>query len=321
MKKLVVSSILLVLITLVLSCNLFNQSPSSEGIEVAELYNNSLETFSSSQSEVLNQFAVEFMDYNFTTRIEARKVAKEKLRPTIDKFNSDIAKADLAFQKAQKKYIEDYEERLEFQNAFKQNLVSFDADEVIENASKNQNLDRLIKSIIPPRPDVSKLCKDLIGRKMKEPSDGYRRGNLVWTIAEGEIKDIKILEINEESSTLVYNCEIVLQADGGSLRVKCRVRYILEDYDDWTIQTLYTDSFEIVKTGMYDSCVEVSLRHGFGDTLKLVNNCDVALAVGLAYYDGATWKKIEFILNPVDQTTWRVLTINDFKVHYIELPL
>lgn len=319
--KLVVRCILLVLITLVSSCNFFSLSPSAEGVEIAELYNNSLETFSSSQSEVLNQFAVEFIDYNFTTRIEARKVAKEKLRPTIDKFNSDIAKADLAFQKAQKKYIENYEERLEFQNAFKQNLVSFDADEVIENASKNQNLDRLIKSIIPPRPDVSKLCKDLIGRKMKEPSDGYRRGNLVWTIADGEIKDIKILEINEENSTLVYNCEMVLQAEGGSLRVKCRVRYILEDYDDWTIQTLYTDSFEIVKTGMYDSCVEVSLHHGFGDTLKLVNNCDVALAVGLAYYDGATWEKIEFILNPVDQVTWRVLTINDFKVHYIELPL
>lgn len=114
---------------------------------------------------------------------------------------------------------------------------------------------------------------------------------------------------------------MVLQADGGSLRVKCRVRYILEDYDDWTIQTLYTDSFEIVKTGMYDSCVEVSLRHGFGDILKLVNNCDVALAVGLAYYDGATWKKIEFILNPVDQTTWTALMIHDFKLHYIELPL
>ena len=190
--KLVVRCILLVLITLVSSCNFFSLSPSAEGVEIAELYNNSLETFSSSQSEVLNQFAVEFMDYNFTTRIEARKVAKEKLRPTIDKFNSDIAKADLAFQKAQKKYIENYEERLEFQDAFKQNIVSFDADEVIESASKNQNLDRLIKSIIPPRPDVSKLCKDLIGRKMKEPSDGYRRGNLVWTIADGEIKDIKI---------------------------------------------------------------------------------------------------------------------------------
>lgn len=321
MKKLVVSPILLVLITLVSSCNFLSLSPSAEGVEIAELYNNSLETFSSSQSEVLNQFAVEFMNYNFTTRIEARKVAREKLKPTIDKFNSDIAKADLAFQKAQKKYIENYEERLEFQNAFKQNIVSFDADEVIENASKNQNLDRLIKSIIPPRPDVSKLCKDLIGRKMKEPSDGYRRGNLVWTIADGEIKDIKILEINEENSTLVYNCEMILQADGGSLRVKCRVRYILGDYDDWTIQTLYTDSFEIVKTGMYDSCVEVSLNHGFGDTLKLVNNCDVALAVGLAYYDGATWKKIEFILNPVDQTTWTALMIHDFKLHYIELPL
>jgi hypothetical protein len=321
MMKLVIRSILLVLITLVSSCNFFNPSPSSVGVEVAELYNNSLETFSSSQSEVLNQFAVEFMDYNFTTRIEARKVAREKLKPIIDKFNSDMANADLEYQRAQSKYAGNYEERLEFQNAFNKNITLYDVDEIIDNAYKNPNLDRLIKSIIPPKPDASKLSKDLIGRKIKEPSDGYKQGNRVWTIAEGEIKDFKIIEINEENSTLVYNCEMVLQAEGGSLRVKCRVRYILEDYDDWTIQTLYTDSFEIVKTGMYDSCVEVSLRHGFGDTLKLVNNCDVALAVGLAYYDGATWEKIEFILNPVDQVTWRVLTINDFKVHYIELPL
>jgi hypothetical protein len=170
---------------------------------------------------------------------------------------------------------------------------------------------------------LEQIKQDVVGRTLKEPKDGYNQGYSSWRIEYQEIKSLHVTRIERDGADLIYHCVMDLRATGSTLRVSCQLRYVKEDYN-WNLLYINTLEYNVVCTRRYNNCISSELASpmlALGDYIYITNQCDIDLIVGLRYYDGATWKKIEIKAKGNDSVRYGELKIEDYVVDYVELPL
>jgi hypothetical protein len=182
------------------------------------------------------------------------------------------------------------------------------------------------ESANPPKPDPAVIQRDLIGRKITEQPDGYRRQGWYWIIEAGEIKEIQIVKEHRQNGACMFEIRFILQAEGAANEVFANVTYVMGKKNKWVLDFLESKQVNVVRTGKYDKCI-IAQRKGWSGEyeLELTSRCDVTLVVGGAVMAefGGKWQKFSTVIEPGGSKTVGGLffvSVMDYKIHFIERP-
>jgi len=316
--------LILITTTLLSSCS----SPEADGKKAAQKACNCIDEYAKNVNKAYTAFADKFDSYSFQTRIEAR----EKIDAEIQKLENELEKckgnAFSYYDKLEGKYKTNREKSVKFQYAYLAKMQDFDANTKIDIAALQNRVDNRILTIIPPKPDLEKLKKDLIGRKIAEGVDGYRKKDWYWEIKSlNQLKNVEIKKIENKGDDYRLDVHLVLQGENTDYEADVRIFYVLRQYDDWTIDVIETQNMQIVQTGKYANCITTER----GETLigaiyyEFTNSCDVPLLIGgVIFMDyEQRWEKFSLIVNANSSETTRsasVWRIRECKIHFIERP-
>lgn len=178
-------------------------------------------------------------------------------------------------------------------------------------------------------PNETIIANDLIGRKITEGRDnGYFDNDWVWTIENGEILDLKILNQVVDTDYCTFYVEMILKAVTRPIKYKATVQV---DYtktnNRWIISMVQSKGVDVVKTGRYDNCISTKIDDdGWGgvNCLKIKNNSDVPLLVGglfrTDYSNG--WRKFSAVVEGLQVIgiggTFGGGSVVDYEIHYVE---
>lgn len=177
------------------------------------------------------------------------------------------------------------------------------------------------RTVNKAKPNVEQIKQDLIGHSLSEGvKDGYYPSYWRWTIREGEISSFSIEQVIKDSSSeyeILSNMRLTSRA-GKSFNAKVRICYIFNDSEGWQIQFVQSQGMYIVKTGKYNSCIDVDKDSNY---YYFINGCDISLEVGGIKYCWVTagrqeWVRFSEVIAPHDKYTM----MYDYRIDYVEIP-
>ena len=304
---------ILCLMALVLCVACAGDPPKIVGEQVATKYNNCFDVLVADINNTGNEFVKNFDKNRYQTRAAVRAEFTAKIDEVIRKYDTEHAVIEAEQAKIEQKYAKKPERLTEFRNAFDATIKPNDDKQVKEKAYINDSLNKLILTITPPAPENEQIKKDLVGQSVREPKSGYNGGNTVWKIKDGDIKQFAVDSCMQKEKEYLYKLRMTLQAQGGAAEVACSVKYVLVDQDNWVIRSITTEEFGVVKTGLYDKCIE---RVQGYLCWNFFNNSNRALMVGGLRLWGSKWIKFQEIVPCYDT---RSVFCSEYKIHYIEL--
>jgi hypothetical protein len=320
-QKIKTTFIIVLLFTFLAACS----SPESDGKKVAKQFCNCEKEKTDVKQKELSKLIQNFDAHNFQTRIAAREKVQTIDDKAAEQYRKCLQKVQENYRKTSGKYATNRKKNSQFEYAFK-GYYTANVEPDNKTAPLVSQLNNMILTIIPPKPDLEKIKKDLIGRKITERSNGYHRQGWYWLIEEGEIKDIQIISENKQGEAFFMELQLILQANGGAHKALINLTYILRQNDDWTIDFLKSKDINIIRTGNYDNCMTVQRAGWSGEFyLEFANHCDVALVVGgvvLSQY-GSEWKKFSVVVEASKTNTVGGLfsiSVIDYEIHFIERP-
>ena len=220
-------------------------SPESEGKKAAEKFCDCDKEFTAALGNMYKKFISNFDSYDFTTRKEAREKVEDMRDNLHTEYNNCLSKATQNKLNVGKKFITNSVEDEKFNSAFRAQRKTVLPPNWDED---NDLVNEQILTVIPPKPNAKKICKDLIGRRITEQPNGYRRQGWYWEIKEGEIKDIQIINNNKQGKGYLFEVRLLLQAEGGTHEAFVNLTYALRQNDDWTIDFLESKQLNIITT-------------------------------------------------------------------------
>jgi hypothetical protein len=179
----------------------------------------------------------------------------------------------------------------------------------------------------PRRPDVKKLRRDLIGRRISDAPNGYHSKGWYWLVeSPAELGEVKIARILKSGADYIYDVHLVLLGKNNRHRAEVLVTYARSRSGSWQVETIETKSLQIVRTNRYNRCIAAQRAGWSGEyQLELVNRCDVSLVVGgivLGEFDGK-WHKFATVVDA--NSTGSVgglflVSVREYEIHFIERP-
>jgi hypothetical protein len=322
MKKIELDTVVTLFLCLT-ACSL----PESDGKKAAEKFCDCEREFNENLSTETQNFINDFADYGFNTRVEAIEKSEEYIGRANSEYEDCLRKAQQQYSKLKSKYVENYEKTIKFEYAYNAKK-EFNKQEIRQCIPNQMEINDLILTIIPPKPDTEKIKSDLIGRKITEQPNGYHRQGWYWEIKNGEIKEIQIISENKQDNDYLFEVRLILQADGGAHEAIINLTYVLRQNDDWTIDFLVSKQVNVVKTGKYDNCITaVRKQTGLSEyELEFTNHCDVALVVGgvvLNALGDKQWHKFSAVVEGSGTKSIGGLfsiSVLDFQIHFVERP-
>jgi hypothetical protein len=302
-------------------------SPESDGKKAAKEFCDCEEESVSIRKQGYSELIRKFDSYEFQTRVAVREKIQSINENASEKHNDCLKKAQEYYKETNEKYATNYQKNTQFEYAFQgYRRVNIITDEELTPLISQMN--NLIVTIIPSKPDVEQIKRDLVGRKITEQPDGYRHKDWFWEIKQGEIKEIRIISETQQGDEYLFKIRLILQADGGAHEAFVNLTYVLRNYDDWTIEFLESKQVNIVKTGKYNNCITaVREQTGYSEyELKFTNHCDVALIVGgiaLNAWGDQQWHKFSTVVEANGTKSIGGLfsvSVLDYKIHFVERP-
>ena len=312
-------------LTLIASLTLSScSSPESDGRKSARRLADCVNQYAAKLKKDYESYIKDFDSYSFETRIDARK----KLVEIIIKADLELAECEQKTKdyqnKLKSKYLTNREKVEKFNYAYAAHCKArIDATKIEENLDfYKQQAIALIQTIIPPIPDSEKLKKDLIGRRIKEPEDGYFP-HWDWEIKfSNEMKEVEILNVsyNDGDDNCLFDLRLRLQGEHNEYDANVNITYVLREYDDWRIDFLESKSRDIIRTGKYDNCISAQRQWS---VVNFTNRCDVSLIVGGVALDERTneWKKFGIVVEAERKASYGgvfSVPVKDYEIHFIE---
>lgn len=300
-----------------------NLTPASAGEKLAKEYNAKLDAFKSKLKNEINSFKRGFSSQNFSSRREARENYKSRIDNVIKSWEKDNIEIDAKYIELEQSYSAS--DLYVFQQNFNTNLNPDDVEEIKTNALSNSAISGLIKTLELENLSNEDIKRHLIGRTIREPSNGYNQGKIIWTIEESHIKDFVIQSVYENSGEYEYNVDLILQREAGlgSVKVGVKLIYVQGEIEDWTLKMLVTKSFDVVTTNRYNEYIEHKLITPLmaGNYIEFRNTCDIDLIVGGIHRSQfeTDWNKFTVIVPANDVVTYYNY-IDFYKIHFIEIP-
>ena len=191
-------------------------SPETDGKKAADKFCNCDKEFTENLSKETRNFISNFADYGFVTRVEARKKSEELIDKASREYKNCIQKAQQQYSKFKGKYVGNYEKTTKFESAYNAKM-NFNEQGIRQGIPNQMEINNLILTIIPPKPDTEIIKRDLVGRKITEQPNGYFGRNWHWLIEDGEIAILNILNEKKIGEDYLYEIGVGLQTkDGGA---------------------------------------------------------------------------------------------------------
>ena len=252
-------------------------SPESDGTKAAKMKY----TCENDYDVALNDAYVSYIkNFNFETRINARAKLSEIRQKAEANYKKCEQKVIENRNKLKNKYLTNKDKTEKFEYALYKAANDYSnkrwGNPIQEDIRANQNkIEKMILSVIPPRPDLKRLKNDLNYNVFnKELHSKYS--------IQQDIKSLDAFKAIELLSTTDNGDEYLLQVHlkGEVNQFDLSVPYLLGYNDDWTINNKGI-KVDIVPTGKYNDCIETLIENynSGGYSLGLKNLCDVALIV------------------------------------------
>ena len=254
-------------------------SPERDGRRASQNFCDCNEKFERNLERTIQNIVNNFASQNFATRVEARQWSDELMAQVIRVLEDCIQKAEYNYRRLKQRYIGNREQTAKFEYAFRANR-KFSPHDTPYHLFDCSEIAGLISTIIPPKPDLEKIKRDLVGRRITPQVDGYYARNWFWDVQNSDIRDIQIMNESRRGSDYWFQVRLILQRHGGAHEAVINLTYVLPRYaDDWQISFQENISVNFVRTGQFCNCIRITRGSG-GNGLGFYNQCDVALVVG-----------------------------------------
>lgn len=304
-------------------CFLSCSSPESDGKSIANEINKCNASFVEHVQEAESNFIAGFKEINYQTRYEAKQDYKNLLIGINSTYKNAFESVKEHEAEILEKYSYNYKQQVKFSDA-----LCSDINQDLANEAKSLSIAEEIpepvmakvRTIIPSKPNILQIQKDLVGHSLSEGvEDGYYSSGWRWVIKDGEISNFHIESVLSDTPKeylFVANMRLTNEV-GKSFDAKVKVRYVLPQNDDWAIEFVQSLGLSIVRTQVYLNCIRTNLD-SYWSVLRIENNCDTALEVGLKILKYNEWKKTSTIINPHDSES--LYSVNDFRIDYVSIP-
>ena len=269
-------------------------SPESDGIKAAKEVCNCDNDRYKNGKKALETYINNFHSYSFKTRIEARAKLKEFINETDKDYQECLKKADEYRLKLESTYLTNEEKKEKFNYAFKAHKDFLWEQRMSKLVKENisdvdVDIESLIKSIIPPKPDLELLKNDLIGNMITSEYLYFESSSshLAWKIKSlNELKDVEILNIIDTDEDYSVDLQLRIQGDVNQIDAIINIKYKLGNDPEWRKTEFSTKSMDILRTGKYEGCLEKLKSFGH---ISFKNNCGVDLVIFGVYKNGKTF--------------------------------
>ena len=300
-------------------------SPERDGRRASQNFCDCADEFEKNLDRTMQYIFNNFVRQNFVTRVEARQWSDELMTQIMRTLADCNYKAEYNYFRLKERYIGNREQTAKFEYAFRANM-EFASRETVSNIDWCK-IASLISTIIPPKPNLEKIKRDLVGRRITPQLDSYFRRDRFWEIQNDDIRDIQIMNESRRGNDYWFQVRLVFQQDAGAFEAFVNLTYVLPRYaDDWEISFQENISVNFVRTGQFCNCVTVERRGRSGEFyLRFTNHCDVTLVVGgsLILQWGNEWRIFATQVEPFGTSTIGGLflgSVGDYKIHFIERP-
>lgn len=311
-------------LTVLASLCLFScSSPENDGKSIANKLNNCNESYMEEMQKMESNFIAGFNGAAFQTRKEAKQAYLDVAEEVYTKYRDALAKVYEQEAEMAKKYASDYKKKAKYDGALHSGIDQDLESKVVELTVATkipESVMAKVRTVISPKPDYLQIQEDLVGHSLSEGvDDGYYSSDWKWIIREGEISGFTIENVltdNPQEYLIIAKMRLTSE-EGKAFDVKVKIRYVLPQNDDWTIDFTQSLGMHIVKTGAYESCITKE-KGSFG-YFYVMNNCDRHLEVGGKEFNvyGGWSEKRSFVVSPHDSYG---MICDDFKIDYVEVP-
>ena len=218
-------------------------SPESDGIKAAKIVCDCQTEHYAKIEKIYESYIKNFNSYSFKTRIDARQKLNETLNEINRKFQDEYQECyQKAREKAQileNKYLTNEEDKKKFQFAFNAHGESLINQSRSTGNVIQEKADAKIKTIIPPKPDIERLKKDMIGRSI-----AWGNNFASWSFKEHQFREVQILGTTDNGDDYILDVHLTLVIENhpyaGVRNENLDVTYTLGASDDWFISNQVT---------------------------------------------------------------------------------
>lgn len=312
----------IVCLALTASCS----SPVSDGKQLAEEENDVYANCAESFDKLNNDYSSDFNAANYRSRRDAINEWKDGRKRIETQLQDAIAALGEELQEISSK-LKPTDLQL-FQQSYSQNRNEKLQDEIrqrVLDTTMPKKVLLAISKITPAKPDEKQIQKDLSTKTLSDVEGGYFDAmNRVIDAKEYDIQNLKITDVEKDNSyeyLVVVGFRLVGKNNKGRcIDIKCNVRYILPDYDDWTIDFQQTTELTPVKNDTYINCVKALAAGGLSKDLYVENRCDKPLEVFVRYHQYGEWHRRIVVAKPQEMTFVDYCTPDESHIDYV-LPL
>lgn len=279
--------------------------------------NTSIEYCKAEYSRLIDNFESE----NFTTRVEVREIM-QKIADNAEQLKArKEAQAKMLYDEKSGKYATDYSKTTAFQTAFNNTQREFKPLDEESLSAYTNKLNNLILTIIPSKPDIKKIKRDLIGREIWGLEGSYFAG-WSWEITAENLKDLYIEDCdttNKNGNCIYYVHLTISSASGTCYETDVKLYYRLGHADDWTLDMLENQNIKIVKTGMYDNSLTIKIVNSIVAHGAIITNLsDASLVAGYRFLDYSNeWQKGTTVIHGNSNAT---IYCYDLIMDFVERP-
>ncbi len=322
-KLLFVISVLLCFSFMLESCT----SPAKRGKHFAENENEIFQDFQKEIEKLIDSYASDFRPENYSLRQEAKDEWLSRHADIVRLLTENIENN----QSEIKAYVSDLsnDEQVEFMKTYRQTLNTEQNNKLWQQLKDTTIPPEVLHSISlikPQKPNETQMAKDLEKMSLNDVEGGYYyETNQTIQISDYNINNLKITDIATNTST-EYTVKASMSLLGKvnkerRIDIICTIRYLLPEYDDWSIDFIKTETLTPVSADAYSGCVKLIISGGWlMQYLYVKNVCSKPLEVFVRYYEYKKWHKKVVVAKPQEDTFVSYNEPDEYKIDYV-LPL
>lgn len=155
--------------------------------------------------------------------------------------------------------------------------------------------------------------KDLVGQTIYEPSsNGYFPKDWRWTLKEGEVLNVSVLERKQYSNGFALN--VLAHLHRGEVKVDAEIEMQYGNAN--RLQSITVKKIIIPPQTDYSQYVKLEMDYDFFPTLRLYNNSNITLFIGGDYSSGTEYKKFGGVVEPHSSKPVALGSIDSYNIHF-----
>lgn len=294
--------------------------------------NECAENYLKEKQVVETDFVNRFNTSDYSTRTEALEAYDQALIEVLDAYNA--CHDDLAIQRSRiaGEYANDYRKMVAFETSYENSLDDELNDRLFNALTETEYPVAVlaqIRTIIPVKPDVAQIQKDLVGHILHEGFEKERcwfREDYYWKIGDYNIRDFKIDEIlRDDAKEYIFIASMRLENEFNAFNARAKISYVLPEVEDWKIEFIQSMGVAIVKTHKYDDLVSFEIKDdGWGgvDALFITNKAEIDLGVGVEVVADGVRKRFAVRVSPNKKSQVGGLfgggNVTSYRVEFVE---